>query len=84
MGQLAWDVDAQGDFVQQATYGGSIELSNASTAVAEPVDAAVTALGSTISDAAARLLRCIAVLLLRQLLALVLSFGTLQLVQRLQ
>lgn len=50
-GQKAWDVDAQGDFVQQATYGGSIELTNDNTSVAQSYAAAVTAAGSTISDA---------------------------------
>lgn len=51
-GQTAWDVDAQGDFVQDATYGGSIELTKDSTAVGQPARTGFTALGSTISDAA--------------------------------
>jgi hypothetical protein len=50
-GQKAWDVDAQGDFVQQATYGGSIELTNASTAVGQPAQTGVTALGSDLAGA---------------------------------
>ena len=50
-GYKAWDVDAQGDFVQQATYGGSIELTNNSTAVGQPAATSVAAAGTTISDA---------------------------------
>lgn len=50
-GFKAWDVDAQGDFVQDATYGGSIELTKNSTAVGQPAATSVAAAGTTISDA---------------------------------
>lgn len=50
-GEIAWDVDAQGDFVQNATYGGSIELTKNSTAVGQPAATSVAAAGTTISDA---------------------------------
>lgn len=50
-GQIAWDVDAQGDFVQNATYGGSIELTKNNTSVGEPAATSVAAAGTTITDA---------------------------------
>jgi hypothetical protein len=50
-GFKAWDVDAQGDFVQDATYGGSIELTKASTAVGQPAQTGVSAAGSDLAGA---------------------------------
>ena len=50
-GSNRFSVDSSGGFTQDATNGGGITLSKASTSVAEPVNAAVTAAGTTVTDA---------------------------------
>lgn len=48
-----WDIASTGSITQNATNGGSIILSKASTSVAQPVVTGITAAGTTVSDATA-------------------------------
>lgn len=46
-----WSVASNGDFTQDATLGGNIVMTKASTSVVQPVGTSLTAAGTTIADA---------------------------------